>query len=75
MKATHSMYRFSSEQTIAYELHENCYLNITNRCTLRCRFCPKFNKQWDVQSYDLRLKREPDIIDVLTAIGDPPTSP
>jgi len=58
-------------QNIAYTLHGNCYINITNRCTLRCAFCPKFNKQWDVQGYSLRLKSEPSVQDILTATGDP----
>lgn len=56
---------------IAYALHGNCYINITNRCTLRCAFCPKFNKQWDVKGYLLRLKSEPKVQEVLNAIGDP----
>ncbi len=58
-------------QNIAYALHGNCYINLTNRCTLRCAFCPKFNKQWDVKGYLLRLKSEPDTQEILTAVGDP----
>lgn len=68
----------SAEQTeqefksiIAYTLHGNCYLNLTSRCTLRCAFCPKYNRSWEVQSYDLRLHREPTVEEVLEAIGDP----
>jgi len=57
--------------TIAYRLHGNCYLNITSRCTLRCRFCPKHNREWVVQSYDLTLKREPAREEILAALGDP----
>lgn len=56
---------------ITYQLHGNCYVNLTNRCTLRCKFCPKFNKQWQVQGYPLRLQQEPDIAKVLRAIGSP----
>jgi TatD DNase family protein len=56
---------------IAYPLHGNCYLNITSQCTLRCAFCPKYNRSWEVQSYDLRLHREPTVEEVLAAIGDP----
>jgi TatD family-associated radical SAM protein len=56
---------------IAYQLHGNCYVNLTNRCTLRCQFCPKFNKQWQVQGYPLRLQQEPDVAKVLKAIGAP----
>jgi TatD family-associated radical SAM protein len=56
---------------IAYTLHGNCYLNITSRCTLRCRFCPKHNRNWVVQAYDLSLKREPTRDEILAALGDP----
>lgn len=56
---------------IAYPLHGNCYLNLTPRCTLRCRFCPKFNGSWRVKGYDLRLRREPGAEQVIAAVGDP----
>jgi TatD family-associated radical SAM protein len=56
---------------IAYRLHGNCYLNITSQCTLRCGFCPKYHRTWEVQSYDLRLHREPTVEEVLAAIGNP----
>lgn len=59
------------DSIIAYPLHGNCYLNITSRCTLRCAFCPKYNRTWEVQEYDLRLYREPTVEEVLNAIGDP----
>ena len=55
---------------IAYQLHGNCYINLTNHCTLRCAFCPKFNKQWQVQGYPLRLKKDPTIDQILEAVGD-----
>jgi len=58
-------------RTIAYELNGNCYLNVTNRCTLRCAFCPKFNGQWDVQSYGMRLRRDPTSAELVQAVGDP----
>ncbi len=57
-------------EVIAYELHGNCYLNITDHCTLRCAFCPKFNKMWEVQGYDLRLKYEPSVEEIIEAVGD-----
>jgi TatD family-associated radical SAM protein len=55
---------------IAYELHGNCYLNITSHCTLRCIFCPKFNKVWEVKGYDLHLKSEPTVAEIIAAVGD-----
>jgi len=55
----------------AYSLHGNCYLNLTNRCTLRCRFCPKFNGVWTVQGHGLRLHGEPEAETLWAALGDP----
>lgn len=60
-----------AEETLAYELHGNLYLNITYHCTLRCAFCPKFQGSWEVQNYDLLLTREPTADEVLAAVGDP----
>jgi len=71
MPSTSPQPRPAGQQTVAYTLHGNRYLNITNRCTLRCAFCPKFNAQWDVQSYRLRLRHEPALEEVLDAVGDP----
>lgn len=61
----------TNDETIAYRLHGNCYVNLTSRCTLRCAFCPKFNDEWEVQGYDLRLHDEPTPDEVLDAVGDP----
>jgi TatD DNase family protein len=57
---------------VGYTLRGTRYLNVTNRCTLRCRFCPKFNGSWTVGDYDLRLRREPDADQLLAAAGEPP---
>lgn len=55
-------------QTIGYSLKGNYYLNITNKCTLRCNFCPKFNKRWDVKGYELRLHRTPTLSEIIQAV-------
>ncbi|PIR20919.1 MAG: radical SAM protein [Deltaproteobacteria bacterium CG11_big_fil_rev_8_21_14_0_20_47_16] len=60
------------EPQIAYAIRDSLYLNITNKCTLACKFCPKF-KDWEVKGYYLRLPKEPDLQDILRAMGD--TSP
>lgn len=61
----------SPEQVVGYTLRDSRYLNITNRCTLRCAFCPKFNDQWTVQDYPLRLEREPTLQEIIAAAGNP----
>jgi TatD DNase family protein len=61
----------SHSATIGYSLHGSRYLNVTNRCTLRCTFCPKFNGDWVVQGYDLRLRDEPGVASLVAAAGAP----
>ena len=56
---------------IGYTIRRSRYLNVTNRCTLRCTFCPKFNGSWSVRGYDLRLHEEPGVEALLDAAGDP----
>ena len=55
---------------IAYTIRNSLYLNITNRCTNACTFCAKF-KDFTVKGHQLCLQSEPDIDEVLAAIGDP----
>jgi len=59
------------DPTIHYDLRGSRYLNVTNRCTLRCAFCPKFNGSWTVADHDLRLHKEPDAAELIAAAGDP----
>ncbi|VAW99666.1 Radical SAM domain protein [hydrothermal vent metagenome] len=58
-------------ENIAYQAHGNLYLNITNRCNLKCQFCPKFNRQWLIDGHSLILRHEPSVEDIISAIGDP----
>lgn len=55
---------------IAYTIRNSLYLNITNRCSNRCTFCPKF-EDFLVKGHFLKLDREPTSSEVLEAIGDP----
>jgi len=54
-----------------YQAHGNLYLNITNRCNLKCHFCPKFNRKWVINDCSLLLRHEPDSSEIISAIGDP----
>ncbi|HUW97831.1 MAG TPA: TatD family nuclease-associated radical SAM protein [Acidiferrobacter sp.] len=53
----------------AYRLRNAVYLNVTSRCTLRCRFCPKFHKVWTVDTAYLRLSglEEPSAAELIAA--------
>ena len=60
------------EDTIGYTLHGSRYLNVTNRCgILRCAFCPKFNGQWSIKEYDMRLHHNPSVEELMEAAGNP----
>lgn len=56
--------------SIAYEMWDNLYLNITNRCTNRCSFCVR-NETDVLWGYNLRLETEPSADEIMEAVGDP----
>lgn len=60
-----------SGQTVAYVIGDRLYLNIGDRCTLRCTFCPKTHGSHQVHEYDLTLDHRPEIDEITAAIGDP----
>jgi len=53
-----------------YKLGNALYINLTNRCTNRCRFCVR-NKCSGVGGYDLWLDREPTPQEVIDRIDAP----
>ncbi|MBM7855307.1 TatD family-associated radical SAM protein [Desulfohalotomaculum tongense] len=55
--------------TVAYTIGQSLYLNITNRCTNNCVFCIRRTKEG--VGYDLWLSREPNLQELLEAVGDP----
>jgi TatD DNase family protein len=55
------------EDTIAYKIRNSLYLNITNRCSNRCTFCPKFD-ELTVKGHELKLSHEPDLAEVMAAV-------
>jgi TatD family-associated radical SAM protein len=56
--------------TIAYTIGDKLYLNITDHCTLRCGFCPKYNGSHQVHDYDLTLERKPSLQEILQAVDE-----
>ncbi len=55
--------------TYVYELGENLYINLTNRCSNTCSFCVR-NGHEGYFGNKLWLKKEPTAEEVLGAIGD-----
>ncbi len=56
---------------LAYPIGDRLYLNITDRCTLVCAFCPKTHGDHQVKGYDLSLQRRPSAAELIAAIDDP----
>lgn len=54
---------------IAYAIRDSLYLNITNKCTLACTFCPKF-VDFEVKGYYLKLAKEPTVEEILDSVTD-----
>jgi TatD DNase family protein len=59
-RSARSVYRLEDplEPRLAYPIRDSLYLNITNRCTLACTFCPK-RGDWMVKGHYLKLPDEP----------------
>ena len=57
--------------TYVYQIENNLYVNLTNRCTNRCTFCVRNGKE-QFEGYSLWLKEgEPTAAQVIDCIGDP----
>ncbi|MDH5447081.1 MAG: TatD family nuclease-associated radical SAM protein [Gammaproteobacteria bacterium] len=59
------------QDTLSYTIGNKLYLNITDRCTLVCEFCPKTLGSYQVHEYDLSLNRRPEYEEIVAVIGDP----
>ncbi len=55
---------------ISYQIEDRLYLNITDRCTLGCSFCPKNCGSTQLHGYDLSLDHRPSAAEVIASIGD-----
>lgn len=56
---------------LSYQIGDRLYLNITDRCTLECRFCPKTQNRPKVRGYDLTLSQRPTTEQLVASVGDP----
>jgi TatD DNase family protein len=61
---------FEEEVRVTYRIRDSLYLNITNRCTNACTFCPK-RHDFHVKGHLLKLSGEPTAAEALAEIGDP----
>ncbi|MCX5726905.1 MAG: TatD family nuclease-associated radical SAM protein [Candidatus Saganbacteria bacterium] len=57
--------------SIAYQIGDSLYLNITNRCTSKCTFCIRYKTKVFNSEHKLWLKKEPTSEEIIKAIGDP----
>ena len=58
-------------QQISYQIDNNLYLSITDRCTLECTFCPKTQGVLTVKGFDLTFDHRPTTEEIIGAIDDP----
>ncbi|SIS54671.1 TatD family nuclease-associated radical SAM protein [Neptunomonas antarctica] len=63
--------RHARPDTLIYAIENRLYVNLTDRCTLACRFCPKHNDSKEVHNYNLTLSELPEPQKIIDLIGDP----
>lgn len=57
--------------TLVYQIDDRLYVNLTDRCTLACTFCPKHNGCTEVKGHELYLSERPDVEEIIRLINDP----
>ncbi len=60
-----------SRETLVYTIENKLYINLTDRCTLACEFCPKIQGSMDVHEYNLLLSTRHPVAEYIDAMGDP----
>ena len=58
---------------IVYPIRNSLYINITNRCSCNCVFCPRLKNPM-VKGHNLKLEKEPDFTEVVRAVEAFPAS-
>lgn len=56
--------------TILYKLHQNLYVNLTNRCPCACTFCLRQTKDAVGEATSLWLEREPTLAEIIADFSD-----
>ena len=62
--------RQQSAETLVYTIANKLYINLTDRCTLACEFCPKIQGSMDVHEYNLLLSQRHSAQEYIKQIGD-----
>jgi len=57
----------SKDNVYVYELNNNLYINLTNKCTSNCEFCVRNNKN-GIGEDVLWLKKEPQVEDIMESL-------
>lgn len=63
------------EETILYKVHNNLYVNLTNKCPCACTFCLRQNRDRMDDSGSLWLDHEPSFAEVVEAFEQVDVSP
>ena len=61
----------SSPEKLVYTIGEKLYINLTDRCTLACEFCPKIQGSMQVHEYDLLLSQRHSADEYIAQIPNP----
>ncbi len=56
---------------ISYRAGERLFLNVTDRCTLDCRFCPRTSGTRRIRGWDLTLDHKPDAAELIESVPEP----
>lgn len=59
------------QDSYLYQIRNSLYINLTDRCTLTCQFCPKHNGSTQVKGHELYLSKRPQAANIIAQLGNP----
>lgn len=57
-----------SLNTYIYRIGNSLYVNLTNRCSLACTFCPKQSDEYTLHEYNLAMDKHPQADRIITEL-------
>jgi TatD DNase family protein len=56
------------EGVFTYAIRHSLYINMTNKCSNKCDFCPRHREQYIVKGHNLKIDREPSAEEVIKEV-------
>ncbi len=63
------MVSYLKNYKVVYPYKKNLYINLTNRCPVKCSYCIKYRWDWQFRGYNLFLPKEPSYEEIISELN------